>query len=261
MNRLRILALAIAVTAPSADARQQVLYEIGGAQPEDQLGRVVSGAGDVNADGFSDFVLGGHLSDRGGRNAGLAEVYSGINGSILYTYTGSTGEGLGYVVSDVGDMDHDGHDDFALSSPYKNVIVGGIGGGLRTHAGMVDVRSGRDGSRIRSFAGSVSGMVLGRSMSGAGDTNNDGYPDIVFGSNTGVAWIHSGRDGIVLTTLTGIPGSSGPGLAVSSAGDFNGDGFDDVTGGDFAYQGFDGLIQVFSGLDGSELSRVVGSWP
>ena len=52
------------------------------------LGTSVSGAGDLNGDGFADVMAGAPSSDVAGRNAGSAYVFSGSDGSTLHTFHG-----------------------------------------------------------------------------------------------------------------------------------------------------------------------------
>lgn len=252
-----MVAVVLLAFTGTTSARQQVLFEVGGDHVDDQLGRVVSGAGDVNADGFADFMAGSHLSDRNGRNSGVVLVFSGENATILHSYVGGTG--LGFAISGSGDVNNDGYDDFVMSDPFQDVLVGGVFGGLRTSAGTADVRSGRDGSRLYLFKGSLTGEGVGWALSGAGDVDNDGFCDIFVGALEGTAWVRSGATGAVLYTFVALPGGNGPGTAVSDAGDVNGDGHDDLLAGDFNYQSERGLVQVFSGLDGTELIRIVGA--
>ena len=51
-----------------------------GEKAEDYLGRWVSGAGDVNGDGLSDFLIGAAGNDAGGMNAGKVYLIFGSLG-------------------------------------------------------------------------------------------------------------------------------------------------------------------------------------
>ena len=61
-----------------------VLYTFNG-NSTDAFGASVTGAGDVNGDGFADFIVGDPWDDDNGDNSGKARVYSGADGSLLYT--------------------------------------------------------------------------------------------------------------------------------------------------------------------------------
>lgn len=227
-------------------ARQQVVYEIGGEQQDDRLGDSVSGAGDVNADGFDDFIAGAPNSDRNGQNSGFVRIHSGIDASVLYYYEGNSGDKLGESSAGIGDIDGDGYGDFIIGSPSRDH-------GAKNNVGRAYVRSGLDGSIIFLYQGVNEGAEIGRSVSGGGDANNDGHCDFIVGSTEGAAWIRSGLDGGLLHALVGHTEGVRPGWAVSGAGDVNGDGHDDAVCGFYLWQSDSGILEVYSGLDGSVL--------
>ena len=95
---------------------------------EDYVGSSVSSIGDINADGFDDFIVGGFGFDGTYTNGGAAFVVfgdaGGLPGSIDLTTLdgtdgfriegGSASEYAGIVVSGVGDVDGDGIADLAI---------------------------------------------------------------------------------------------------------------------------------------------------
>ena len=86
----------------------------------------MGGAGDVNGDGLADLIVGAVADDNKGTQSGSARVFSGLNGSILYTFNGdSAGDRLGYRVSGAGDVNGDGHDDLIIGIyPDYNINSG-----------------------------------------------------------------------------------------------------------------------------------------
>jgi hypothetical protein len=95
-----------------------------------------------------------------------------------------------------------------------------------------------------------------------GDVDGDGVPDLVAGSGPGAGGgrvrVFDGRDGRPLAGPLGdfLPFAAGRGRGVSVAtGDVDGDGRADVIVG--AGAGVAPVVKVFSGRDGSELSRVL----
>lgn len=240
---------------------QAILYTFDGDSVGDTFGTSVSGAGDVNADGFADLIVGAHTDDNNGSTSGSARVFSGFDGSILYTFNGDTLQiQFGLSVSGAGDVDGDGFDDVVAAAP---------GDGVNGHqSGTVRVFSGFDGSILYNFHGDDPKDFLG-SVSGAGDVNADGYADIVAGApgddNTGhiagSVRVYSGFDGSILYTFNGNGSGDFFGVSVSDAGDVNADGYADVIAGSNAILSappISGFARVFSGFDGSILYNFTG---
>ncbi|HQQ62074.1 MAG TPA: FG-GAP-like repeat-containing protein [Pseudomonadales bacterium] len=237
-------------------ANGAVLYTFNGQAAGDGFGIAVSGAGDVNGDGKADILVGAFQNDSTGNNAGAAYVYSGANGSLLYTFNGdSAGDNFGLAVSGIGDVNGDGHDDVAVGAPYDD-----NNGSL---SGSVRVFSGSDGSILYTLDGDQAGDLLGSSISKAGDVDGDGRPDIIAGayladpngSSAGMARVFSGANGNTLYTFTGDKSGNYFGSAVSGAGDVNHDGRADVIVGS---GNGSGKARVFSGMDGSVLYSFIG---
>jgi hypothetical protein len=94
---------------------------------EDQAGRRVSGAGDVNNDSYDDFLIGAPHNGRGGDNAGSAYLIFGRPAADWGTdfslkeadvvYVGKPDIGVaGYDVAWIGDFDGDAFDDFLIAA-------------------------------------------------------------------------------------------------------------------------------------------------
>ena len=206
-----------------------------------QFGVSVSGAGDVNQDGFADVIVGAHFEDPGTSpdEAGRAYIFSGQNGSLLFELISPNEEFEGFFgvsVFSVGDVNQDG---------FGEVIVGAVRedpGNSPNEAGRAYVFSGEDGSLLFVLISPNEeiGGFLGNPVSGAGDVNQDGFADVIVGAfgedpgtsptNAGRAYIFSGQDGSPLSELISpneeIQGNFGG--SVSGAGDVNQDGFADV---------------------------------
>ncbi|MCH8236320.1 MAG: FG-GAP repeat protein, partial [Chloroflexi bacterium] len=237
-----------------------IIYTFFGDAAFDDFGRSVSGAGDVDGDGFDDMIVGARSDDTNATNSGYARVFSGQDGSIIYTFYGAAVffDSYGFSVSGAGDVDGDGFDD---------LIVGAIQNATIT--GRAEVLSGANGSILYTFSGNVASDGFGGSVSGAGDVNGDGFADLIVGasrddnngSESGSARVFSGADGSILYTFDGDAGFDSLGSSVGGAGDVNGDGFADLIVGaalDDNNGKTSGSARVFSGADGAVLFTVDG---
>ncbi len=210
------------------------------------FGLSVSGAGDVNNDGYSDVIVGAY-----GYNSLKGRAYIYYGGSSMdnipdVTLTGSTDESLGGSVSGAGDVNGDG---------YSDVIVGAQGSNSGTGRAYV-YYGGSPMNNIPdvTLTGESAHEYFGTSVSNAGDVNGDGYSDVIVGafsynSNTGRAYIYYGgsnMDNTADITLTGESPNDYFSLSISGAGDVNNDGYSDVIVGAYGYNSNTGRAYIYS---------------
>lgn len=227
-----------------------LLRTIQGSAIDDHMGYGSSAAGDVNGDGFADICAAADEDNVPGigPNAGSATIHSGLDGSVLYTFTGQAANELfGWSTAAVGDVNGDGRDD---------VLVGALQARSATSpsaAGSLVVFSGMDGSVLHRVFGDVTGGQLGSEVGRVGDVNADGKADFA-GAQGNLVRVFSGADGSELWRRT----SGGGDLAVSGGIDANGDGFDDFLVGAAGVSSNTGRVQLISGFDNSLLHEVTG---
>lgn len=173
--------------------------------------RSVACAGDVNADGYDDVIVG----VRDDSSSGLAVVHSGRGGIVLrrlYPPLGG-GDDFGAVTRGVGDIDHDGFDDVAVSAPA-------LGTRLTPYHGGVYVFSVRTGAVLQTRLGSQSDEFFGRIMDAAGDWDGDLACDLVAGGASATV-VFAAASGSALAILPTA-------VAVAGLGDVDGDSSPEV---------------------------------
>jgi len=144
-------------------------------------------------------------------------------------FGGQTTEFYGYAVANVGDVDSDGIDDFAVGAR-------GYAAGHGSFNGRVDLFSGASGAMIRSHFGVSPNDQLGFAVAGASDIDGDGVPDYVAGAigystkktNLGKVYAWSGATGAEIWTYSGAIASGFLGRSLAGLGDVDGDGRSDV---------------------------------
>ncbi|MDX2115642.1 MAG: hypothetical protein SFZ24_08495 [Planctomycetota bacterium] len=263
---LTALFIALVATSAAAQIVHCPLYVFNGDSPEEWLGSSVSGAGDVNNDGFADIIVGAPEDDNNGINTGSARVFSGATGEILYTFNGNLlNGGFGCSVSGAGDVNNDGVGDLIVGAR------GDIENDKNPAPGSAHVFSGATGQLLYTFSMDIPGDGFGWSVSGAGDVNNDGFADLIVGAvydysagyyNSGSARVFSGATGAILYTFLGDSQEDVLGWSVSGVGDVNNDGFDDfIVGapGDDNNERNSGSARVLSGANGTVLYNFNGN--
>ncbi|MCL4871904.1 MAG: integrin alpha [Anaerolineae bacterium] len=206
----------------------------------DFAGSSIDAAGDVNGDGYMDFVVGAPQNDDGANQGGSAYIIlgsaspaSGSLGSHLQYASNISFNAAGQEVSGAGDFNGDGYADVAVSAAGASAAVYLIWGSA------TPISSPLTGGISYSGAHGNNTLSQAKYLAYAGDINADGYGDILIGaeseiSSTGAVYIAYGTPNPVNTTISSLPRLGGAaasdlfGFAVRGNGDVNGDGLADI---------------------------------
>lgn len=232
------------------------------------FGWSVSGAGDVNGDGYGDLVVGAKYYSNGASREGGVFVWGGSstglpgtgsspgNVNIMRTLEGVTVNAyMGTSVYRAGDVNGDGYGDIIVGTPgYANG---------QTDEGCASVYMGSSTGTAATPAWKIEGNVvnekLGINVAQAGDVNGDGYSDVMIGSvyhniYYGMVSVYNGSKTGLSTTaswsVTGPQQNAEFGGTFSPAGDVNGDGYSDIIIGSRMYtngQTNEGKAYVYQG--------------
>jgi hypothetical protein len=234
----------------------QTGFRIRGARARDSLGTTVSGAFDINDDGYSDVLVGansydGTASDR--VDCGAAYVIFGHSTGTSFTeidlvdlssnrgfqITGALAENsFGKAVSSAGDFNHDGCDDIVVGVPQASPSALNYAGGVCILFGHkaptpfpnVDMLTFTTGATGLMVLGGVAEDQFGYSVSGGSDVNGDGIHDIVVGilrlqGSPSVTYVIYGRTGVPSASIdlrAGLSTAEGFKITSGAQGDANG---------------------------------------
>jgi hypothetical protein len=210
------------------------------------FGKSVASAGDLNADGFSDIVIGAPLFTDDvdlTPTEGAAFVYYGSATGIVDSPTilqcNQAGAEMGNAVASAGDVNGDGYADLMVGAEWYDAgqinegvafIYHGSATGISNNASIV-------------LEVNLTAFRFGSSVAAAGDINGDGFADVIVGqpyfgnnsngtANSGKAYVFQGS--VIGLSNNNTAFSVSPlyngrfGASVASAGDVNGDGYSDI---------------------------------
>lgn len=238
-----------------------------------QSGYAVSGAGDVNGDGFDDVIIGSPFADTNGSDSGNVFIIFGSaentpvelseliidgestaeNGFVIHGI--AAGDMSGFSVSGAGDVNGDGLDDIVMGAPGE-ATKGEMSGSSFVVFGKTDTEA-VELSAIQARASEIpAGFIINganisdsagqSSVSNAGDVNGDGLDDLIIGAiggdpngtGSGVTYVVFGKQSDQSVELSmvqnGIGGFSINGAQKNDNSGWSVSGAGDLNGDSFA---------------------------
>ncbi len=202
------------------------------------FGAPVVAVGDVDANGLPDFVVGDDAYSEGRAYLYLPALDGTLPAPVILDH-GTTPSLFGKETAAAGDLNHDGYDDFLITSENIRAVVLFLGAATPAGITRVVIPSPND--------------ERSTSVAGVGDVNRDGYDDFLVGALWDeIAWLYYGGATVDATPDLVLSGSGHFGITVSPLGDFNGDGYADFAVGAPGYA-VDGIVPgaVFLYLGGA----------
>lgn len=253
-------------------------FRLRGENENDQMGRSLAAAGDINDDGWCDIVVGAPGADPegiddagetyvvfGGPGVGASGVLevSSLNGANGFVLRGiDPNDNSGSSVAPAGDVNSDGVDDLIIGAFASD--PGGLNFAGETYVVFGGPNTGTAGAVNLATLDGESGFIViganpddrsGGAVAPAGDVNDDGAHDLLIGASqagafAGAAYVVFGRASTEPADLDGDGDVDSADLAILlgswGACPVSGDCVADITG--------DGLV------NGADLAQLLGTW-
>ena len=218
----------------------------------ENFGQAVAGAGDINGDGYGDFVVGApaYAANKG-------RVYVSLGTAVLVStaYTPQiidgavAGDQFGSSLSG-GDANGDGYGDVLVGAPAYSSSTGRAYAYYGSPAALLTTPTA-----TLAEPSAANNNLFGISTASAGDVNGDGYGDVLVGasgtsSNRGQVYLYLGSATGLATTptvLIGVTANNYFGFSVAGASDVDGDGYSDVLVGAYGTSGNQGRAYLYRG--------------
>jgi hypothetical protein len=242
----------------STDLDEAAIAIIYGNFTGDGIGQSVAAVGDLDADGYPDFIVGSPSISLDDTSDGGAFVFYGpltgsstVEQTVDYTIVGAHASSVtAYSMDTAGDFNGDG---------FPDVLIGAYGqldrddlypGAAHILYGPINSDVSLDGGSDVEMMGITPDSWTGYAVAGLGDINGDGFDDVALGAplesgdkgSEGMVYIIYGGESIVSddvddyagAILIGAEASVFTGIALDGGEDADGDGYDDFLVSDFA---------------------------
>ncbi len=249
----------VAAQGATANLRSIADFTWAGDGAYDWLGAGATAAGDINGDGFDDFLAGATGDDTSASNSGSVYLFFGrasFTGSAATVaaadgrWTGiNASDFMGSAIAGAGDLDGDGLDDFGVGL-INGASLGGFTGSAYLVSGANAAGNHGLADADATVLGAAAGDRLGAGLAAAGDMDGDGRDDLWLGANrvddygadAGAAYLISGVadlstlssatvTSLAVATVYGGDAGHGLGAVLAANGDFDNDGVNDLLTG------------------------------
>jgi len=237
----------------------------------------VASAGDVNADGYADLIVGASGESHGASGEGAAYIFLGgstgltaLNTIVLDNPEHHAGARFGVSVATAGDVNGDGYADVVVGADYFDGVQLATGKAFVYYGGSDGINTSSVQRWVKLDKPLSGEGAFGRSVASAGDLDGDGFSDLVVGaewqtgaaSREGKTFVYYGSStGVSSATPVTLDNPTGCiwgefGYSVAGAGDLNGDGYADLVVGAVGQSGganISGNAYVYFGRPGGIL--------